>query len=354
MIRWVNILLICTALPVFVSGQSLRCIYEDMALKYYQENDFLKAKAYSDSTLSECPELFDNDYVWHVRGYIMYKVFFKVDNRSIESSAREESLEAFYRSITLDSLKEEQVAESKRAINQIAITYWNDAANALRDTNSFDQAIDFFNKFKKAKQINSSNHDLSKYDIAFYKSLGNQYRTKYNNNKKLYKEYIDLAINSYKKVLEIDSMEYSANFNLGGVYHNLAVDIILNEIEQAEDLELFFMLEEKTIEYFNHALPYLKNAYLVQPQNKQVVHGMAAVYLSLHDDEKHLLYMNRLKELQELEKQKTNPTYSSWDSNYQYAIGDVVEYAGSFYKAVTDSIGVAPNSSSSDWEKIQE
>ena len=111
-------------------------------IKYYQEKDFLKAKSYSDSTLSECPDLFDNSYVWHVRGYIMYKVFFKVDNRSIESSAREESLEAFYRSITLDSLKEEQVAESKRAINQIAITYWNDAANALRDTNSFDQAIE--------------------------------------------------------------------------------------------------------------------------------------------------------------------------------------------------------------------
>ena len=45
MIRWFNILLICTALPVFVTGQSLRCIYEDMAIKYYQENDFLKAKA---------------------------------------------------------------------------------------------------------------------------------------------------------------------------------------------------------------------------------------------------------------------------------------------------------------------
>lgn len=354
MIRWFNILLICTALPVFVTGQSLRCIYEDMAIKYYQENDFLKAKAYSDSTLSECPDLFDNSYVWHVRGYIMYQVFLKVDNRSTESSAREESLEAFYRSITLDSLKEEQVAESKRAINQIAKTYWNDAAKALEDTNSFDKAIDYYSKFKKTKQIYSSNQDFSKYNIAFYQALGNQYRAKYNNNKKLYKEYIDLSINTYKKVLEIDSLEYSANYNLGVIYHNLAVDIILNEIELVEDLDLFLMFEEKTIEYFNYALPYLKNAYLVQPQNKQVIQGLAAVYLSLHDDEKHHLYMNVLKERQNSEKEKNNPTYSSWDSNYQYAIGDIVEYAGSFYKAITASIGLTPNSSSADWEKIQE
>ena len=55
---------------------------------------------------------------------------------------------------------------------------------------------------------------------------------------KRYAEFIELSIEAYKKVLEIDSLDYSANYNLGVIYHNLGVDLILNEVDYIEDIEL--------------------------------------------------------------------------------------------------------------------
>ena len=94
----------------------------------------------------------------------------------------------------------------------------------------------------------------------------------------------------------------------------------------------------------------------MQPQNQQVVQGMAAVYLSLHEEEKHLVFMKRLRDLQEVNKELNpqNNSYPLWDSSVKYSTGDVVEYSGSFYKAITVSTGIAPNSSKSDWVRIEE
>jgi len=354
MIRRFNILFICIALPVFVSGQSLRCIYDELTARACQEKDFVKAKAYSDTTLTECPDLFNNSYVWYLRGYTLYHLF-RLEGKLPDSPLREESLEAFNRSLVLDSVEHQFEDEVKRLIKNLATTYWNDAAISM-DTISFNKSIDFYNKYKRTIKIAIPNFNISEREMEFKVALGQNYEDKYNNNKKSYAEYIDLSIKCFKEVIEIDSMHYSANFNLGKIYHNLGVDIILNEIDYVEDLEMFLIFEEKTVEYFSNALPYLKNAYLMQPQNKQVVQGMAAVYLSLHDEEKHLMYLNVLKEIQEKETQQNNSNeikYSSWDPNATYSIGDVVEFSGELYKAVTTSSGVAPNSSDSDWEKIQ-
>lgn len=355
MIRVIKILIILFSLPSICVGQSLQCIYEELALKAYEEKDFVKSKAYSDSTLAQCPELFENAYVWYVRGHVLWNIFKVVDNRAPTSSAREESLEAFYRSILLDSANHDYDSASKASIDNIAVTYWNDIVHTM-DTNSFDKAIVFYNKFSKAKKIAIPEYDLSQNNMVFYRALGDVYRQKYNNNKKRFSDFIDLSIETYKKVLKIDSMDYSTNYNLGVIYHNLGVDLILTEIDYVEDIELLMLFQEKTVEYFSSALPYLQNAYLMQPNNQQVVQGMAAVYLSLHDEEKHLMYMSVLKDLQKSENEsKPNiESYPAWDASVKYSTGDIVVFSGYIYKAITVSTGVTPNSSSADWLKINE
>ena len=39
----------------------------------------------------------------------------------------------------------------------------------------------------------------------------------------------------------------SATYNLGVIYHNLGVDLILNEIEFVEDIELLILFQEKNV-----------------------------------------------------------------------------------------------------------
>jgi hypothetical protein len=56
-------------------------------------------------------------------------------------------------------------------------------------------------------------------------------------------------------------------------------------------------MQEKAIGYFSQALPYLKKVYEMEPTDKAIIQGIAAVYYSLNDMEKHVEFMNVLKDL---------------------------------------------------------
>ena len=86
-------------------------------------------------------------------------------------------------------------------------------------------------------------------------------------------------------------------YDLGILYHNLGVDIILNDLEVDADLEKVIIMQEKAIGYFSDALPFLKKIYMVKPTDRQIVQGIAAVYFSLNDMEQHVKYMDVLRDL---------------------------------------------------------
>jgi len=75
------------------------------------------------------------------------------------------------------------------------------------------------------------------------------------------------------------------------------VDIILNDLEIDADLEKVIEMQESAIAYFSKALPYLTKVYQMKPSDREIVQGIAAVYYSLNDMEKHVEYMNVLREL---------------------------------------------------------
>jgi tetratricopeptide (TPR) repeat protein len=108
---------------------------------------------------------------------------------------------------------------------------------------------------------------------------------------------MDSSISCFNRAITINPNDYSSNYNLGIIYHNLGVDIILDDLEIDADLEKVIIMQEKAIGYFSQALPYLKKVYSMEPTDKAIVQGIAAVYYSLNDMEKHVEFMNVLKEL---------------------------------------------------------
>ena len=82
------------------------------------------------------------------------------------------------------------------------------------------------------------------------------------------------------------------------MYHNLGVDIIMEELDIDADLEMVILMQEQAVNYFSKSLPFLKKVYQMKPQEVSIVQGIAAVYYSLNDMEKHVEYMNILKELE--------------------------------------------------------
>ena len=85
---------------------------------------------------------------------------------------------------------------------------------------------------------------------------------------------------------------------MGILYHNLGVDIILEELDIDADLEMVILMQEQAVNYFSKSLPYLEKVYQMKPEETSIVQGIAAVYYSLNDMEKHVKYMNILKGLE--------------------------------------------------------
>ena len=199
--------------------------------------------------------------------------------------------------------KDDQYLEhNHQVINVLANGFYNHYVGFL-DTINYEKAVEFYQEFRALKLIVNPNEDLSQYEIQFHNMLAQIYKQLYHNDENAI-EFIKLAISSYENVLAIDPNNYSANKNLGILYHNLGVEIIMKELPIDADLEVVIVMEEKAVNYFSKSLPYLKKVYKMEPTDVAIVHGIAAVYYSLNDMGQHTKYYNLYRELQNTNSNK--------------------------------------------------
>ena len=135
-------------------------------------------------------------------------------------------------------------------------------------------------------------------DLEYNNSLAHILYLKYDNNPNKNVSYLNRAIASYNNSLAIDSLNYSANYNLGIMYHNLGVSVIKN-MDDEISFEALISSQENAVSQFVRALPFLKRAYLLQPKVQNNLTALAAVYISLNDYESSNLYLEELNELKE-------------------------------------------------------
>ncbi|MDG2343702.1 MAG: hypothetical protein P8L23_03905 [Flavobacteriales bacterium] len=297
MIRILKIALLAFICSLFnsVHGQFENCPEKVLLNKYYKEKDYNKAKVMLDSVLSACPNQKENPYYWYLSGFIHFDIFKYVDNRSPISKARTISIESFKKSLALDE-KEQYIDNNIKVLDYLSNSYYNDAVLYV-DTIHYKESEIYFNMYKSLKRFIHPNYNFDKKDIDFNNAMASIYRMKYSNKKDHRKEYLDKALACYKNTLVIDSVNYSANYNTGIIYHNLGVDLILEELADDAELEKVIMMEELAIEYFSTSLPFLKRAYKVKPNDKSIIQGIVAVYYSLNEMENYVKYANILKKL---------------------------------------------------------
>jgi hypothetical protein len=205
----------------------------------------------------------------------------------------------FIKSLNLD-VEKKYFDLNNKLLDYFSTFYYNDAVKILQkfDVKNQDNAIAYYNSFKKLKRIADPDYDFRNKEVDFYFGIGMLYKMRYEKDKANSKSLLDSCINYFNKSLAIDPHQYSSNYNLGILYHNLGVDIIMEELDIDADLEMVILMQEQAVEYFSKSLPYLKKVYQMKPQEVSIVQGIAAVYYSLNDMEKHVEYMNLLKELE--------------------------------------------------------
>lgn len=114
----------------------------------------------------------------------------------------------------------------------------------------------------------------------------------------------DEAIGAYTKSLEIKPDYFDANYNLGALYFNKAVQMVneandmwkprMSSAESAKQKEL----EEGGKEGLGMALPFLETARNVQPDDRETLRSLREIYTRTGDDEKMMEVINTLKSLE--------------------------------------------------------
>ena len=114
----------------------------------------------------------------------------------------------------------------------------------------------------------------------------------------------DEAVNAYRKSLGIKADYFDANYNLGALYFNKAVQMVneandmwkprMSNDEAAKQKDL----EEGGKAMFSTALPYLEKALEVEPNDRETLRSLRDIYARVGMDEKMLEVSAKLKTLE--------------------------------------------------------
>ncbi|MFQ5335710.1 MAG: hypothetical protein ACE5DN_06515, partial [Flavobacteriales bacterium] len=174
--------------------------------------------------------------------------------------------------------------QAKIGYNYLCSTLYNDAATALNNKRNAN-ASELFDQYRQYTRIVNPDFDFNSQQIQFNMVLGQNYHELYDTDTELHKELFNTIRDLYLHVLDMDSTHWGANYNLGILYYNKAVDKIDN-LDYETDLITLDLIEDECAELFRKALPYMQKAYNLNSKRRDVLSGLAGIYFSLNELEK--------------------------------------------------------------------
>jgi hypothetical protein len=282
-----NILtLLVIVLSSTVHGQS----WTGQAYNFFKANDLESAQVAIDSAIKTVER--HDPQTWQLRGLI-YRDVEKGDslyNRQI-------AIESFIHAREIDTTHVYE-AQITNYLKNTIIRYYNNAVGLLQEDHNFDKALEFYELYKERhKSLVDPTANFDERDIQFYIALGIQYQNKADIvPQKQKNEWRYKAIDAFDKALEIDSMNFQANFNAGAAYYTIAVDYITGA-ESEIDIDALVLSTKKAEEAFLKALPYLKRAEIIDPEHIDTKVAFMGCYYGLNNDKLYLKYQTILDEI---------------------------------------------------------
>jgi len=289
-----RIRLIISIIFILTLSIPAKCQYDVIKSAYegYQNGNLIEAKTYVDSAMT-FPSLAKDPSTWYLRGFI-YKDLFKRENNN--SDYRKEAIHAFTYLLEMENIEKYQ-EDAIQNIKFLSTTYYNDAVASL-DRGDLDDAIEHYNNFTLTYPIgNDATIDLLEKDIDFYLAIGSKLTTLNNQDTTGSGHYFEQAIAQFNRVLELDTINLKANYNLGVLYYNEALTMIADLDYDDIDIIAISELEDRSIQLFETALPYFQRAYQVNPNDINTLEGLSGIYFSLRDFEKSNEFKYRADEL---------------------------------------------------------
>lgn len=262
----------------------------------YQAGDLQGARSLVDQAIKE-PRLASVPETWVLRGFI-YKDLYREASGAQAGMLRDEALASLYKGIRSDSAQ--QYAESSTpAYFYLASTIYNDAVRSLNELEP-EAAIRFHGKYAETVRRLVPDTLLSDRNVEFNNALGTVY-IKLFGEERLNVSWYDKAVAAYKQVLDVDSANYGANYNLATLYYNRGVYNI-QRISADNDIPSIQQIQEVSREFFTLALPYMLKAHRMNPGRAETILGLEGIHYSLQDEEQSKRYRHLYEELEHDER----------------------------------------------------
>ena len=261
------------------------------ALTHHQKGQLSLAKIAIESACKNS-ETANDAATWYYKGFIFKDIYKLHQNKANDSILRMESLQAFKKSIALDATRE-YIKENRNNIKYLASSFLNDASAALEKQN-YNSAITNYKYFKENIVIADSAINLTQKDIEFKLALASLCNRIYESipDTSKNKEFFKKTITLYNEILKVDPNNLSANYNLGLMYYNKAVNII-KVIDYDTDLIKLADIRDVCVTLFKQALPFMEKAHQLilgmketRIKKRDILVGLSGIYFSLNDIEK--------------------------------------------------------------------
>lgn len=264
------------------------------AVYQFKQNELDKAKELIDAAAEDT--LFkDNASTWYFRGIIYKGIFKEREAEQKESESRLKAIEYFKHSLSIDDTSA-YARGCKSGLQYLAQTLYNHSATSF-DPENYPIAIGNYNRYKEIMTFVNPGEDFNQKDVMFNLALATTYARIAEEDTLLTEEFMNKSMELYHLVLELDSTNISANYNLGIIYYNQGVEIV-NNMDYSLDLIELNAVQDKIISLFRQSLPYMKKAYDLNPKRKETLIGLQGIYFSLNDIPKSEAYKKQLEQLE--------------------------------------------------------
>lgn len=264
------------------------------AYTFLQQGKLDSAKLCIDAAVVH-PETQTDGQAWYVRGFVYKTIYNQSEKGNKQSSSRLEALASFKKSLSLDTTQE-NVHENIKNIKYLATTLYNDAAASL-DTIDYKIALTNFDIFREYYiLVDPSKDNFKQKEIDFANAIATVYTRIYEGDRKGKVEYLNMAKAAYNKALSFDPNNINANYNMGILFYNQAVNLI-NQSDYDLDIVALNDVQDNSINLFKASLPFMEKAYSLDPNKRETLLGLSGIYFSLNEKEKSNEFKQKLEQI---------------------------------------------------------
>ena len=273
-----QLLALCMAGKIGLAmGQNLA--YTNEAVRHCENENWTEALSSIQKAMNS--EETRNAHTWYVDGYIHKELYKRKETGQVHSTMRTRSVESFMKTIEMDTVGKD-IKMAKLGLKYLASTYYNDALMLTQTFNLSEEneAKNYFDKFCTLMQIAEPRTGLSRFTKEFDRNMGQRYYQLWLENLNL-TSLPEKIINCYNQVLQIDTTDSDAWYNISVVYYNQAVFKYRLLDSKTDMFDLITIQQECSELISKKALPAMSKAYQLQPEKGEIVRGMMYVNRAL-------------------------------------------------------------------------